>query len=152
MSKNLRELIQDYLQEAKLMQLATAVDNQPWTSSVWFAADNDLNIYWFSSTTRRHSHEILKNKKVAAAIVMPQTPKDTPRGLQLEGTAELLTDKKSIIKAILLFARKIFTKEQIELFMKNKKHPHRFYRIKPTQFVLFDALNFPDNARQEYNL
>jgi len=50
------------------MQLATALDNQPWVCSVWFAADKDLNIYWFSSTTRRHSGEVLKNKKVAAAI------------------------------------------------------------------------------------
>jgi uncharacterized protein YhbP (UPF0306 family) len=151
-NKNLRELIQDYLQEAKLMQLATAVDNQPWTSSVWFAADKDLNIYWISSTTRRHSNEVLKNKKVAAAICLPQTPKDTPRGLQLQGTAELLTDKKSIAKAIFLFARRIFTKAQIKQFMKDKNHPHRFYKITPTQFVLFDALNFSDNSRQEYNL
>lgn len=152
MNKNLRELIQDYLQEAKLMQLATVVDNKPWASSLWFAADNDLNIYWISSTTRRHSAEVLKNRKVAAAICLPQTPKDIPRGLQLEGTAELLTDKKSITKAIFLFARRIFTIAQIKQFMKNKEKPHRFYRIKPTQFVLFDALNFPDNSRQEYNL
>jgi uncharacterized protein YhbP (UPF0306 family) len=151
-NNNLRELIQDYLQEAKLMQLATAIDNQPWTSNVWFVADKDLNIYWFSSTKRRHSREILKNKKVAAAICLPQAPKDILRGLQLEGTAELLTDNISIVKAILLFARKIFTKEQIKQFMKNKKQPHRFYKITPTQFVLFDALNFPDNSRQEYNL
>ena len=152
MDKNLKKLIQDYLQEAKLMQLATVVENQPWASSVWFAADNDLNIYWISSITRRHSQEVLKNKKVAAAICLPQSPKDTPRGLQLEGTAELLTDKKSIVKAIFLFAGRIFTKTQIKQFMKDKNHPHRFYKITPTQFVLFDSLNFPDDSRQEYNL
>lgn len=150
--KNLRKLIEDYLKEAKLMQLATSSNNQPWVCNVWFAADKDLNIYWFSSTTRRHSKEVLKNKKVAAAIVLPHTPKDTARGLQLEGTAEVVKDKKTILKAILLFTGRIFTKNQIELFMKNKKWPHSFYKIKPTRFVLFDAVNFPENSRQEYNV
>lgn len=149
---DLKRLIREYLKEAKLMQLATAIDNQPWVCSVWFTADNDLNIYWISSTTRRHSGEVLKNKKVAAAIVLPQTPKDTPRGLQLEGTAELLTDKKSISKAILLYSGRIFTKTKIKQFMNDKKKPHRFYVIRPTRFVLFDAVHFPDNSRQEYDL
>lgn len=36
--------------------------------------------------------------------------------------------------------------------MEDEKKPHKFYRIKPTQFVLFDAVNFEDNWRQEYNL
>lgn len=35
----LKKIIEDYLKEAKLMQLATSVDGQPWVCSVWFAAD-----------------------------------------------------------------------------------------------------------------
>lgn len=148
---DIRRLIEEYLKEAKLMQLATSVNNQPWVCNVWFAADKDLNIYWFSSTTRRHSAEVLKNNKVAAAIVLPHTPKNTARGLQLQGKAEIVKDKKTLAKAILLFTRRIFTAKQIELFMKNKDKPHSFYKITPTQFVLFDVLNFPENSRQEYN-
>ena len=148
----LKKLIEDYLKEAKLMQLATAEDNQPWVCSVWFAADKDLNIYWFSSTSRRHSKEVMENQKVAAAIALPQTPKDTPRGLQLQGVAEQVTSKKDVRKAISLFVSRIFTKEQITNFMKLAGNPHKFYKIKPTQFVLFDAVNFPDNSRQELNL
>lgn len=88
----------------------------------------------------------------AAAFALPQTPKDTARGLQVEGIAELVTSKKGIAKAILIYAGRIFTKKQIEQFMKNKQYPHRFYRIKPTKFVLFDAVNFPENSRQEYEV
>ena len=149
---NLRKLIEEYLKEAKLMQLATSIDNQPWVCSVWFAADKDLNIYWFSSTSRRHSKEVMKNQKVAAAIALPQTPKDTPRGLQLQGVAEQVTSKRDVLKAISLFVSRIFTKEQITNFMKLKGNPHKFYKIKPTQFVLFDAVNFPDSSRQALNL
>lgn len=149
---DLETLIKGYLKEAKLMQLATSVDNQPWVCSVWFAADEDLNIYWISSTTRRHSDEAIKNPKVAAAIVLPHTPKDSARGLQLQGKAELLTKQEDIDKAAFLFTGRIFTEEKIKEFMASEKYPHRFYKIKPSQFVLFDTVNFPENSRQEYNL
>lgn len=150
--KDLRTLIKKYLQEARLMQLATVINNQPWVCSVWFAADEKLNIYWFSSITRRHSKEVMKNHKVAAAIVFPQTPSDRPRGLQLQGIAELLTKEKDINKAISIYAGRIFAKEKIKEFMQDDEKPHRFYKIKPTQFVLFDLVNFPNDPRQEYNL
>ena len=149
---NLRKLIEDYLKEAKLMQLATSVGNQPWVCNVWFGFDEGLNIYWISSTTRRHSKEVAKNPKVAAAIVLSHNPEDTPRGLHLEGKAEILTEQKDIDKAISVFAGRIFPREKISEFMESKTHPHRFYKIKPTQFVLFDAVNFPGNSRQEYKL
>lgn len=90
---NLKKLIRDYLKEAKLMQLATSVNNKPWVCSVWFGFDVDLNIYWFSSTKRRHSKEVMKNPKVGGAIVYPHTPKDPPRGLQFEGTAKMADNK-----------------------------------------------------------
>lgn len=134
------------------MQLATSVNNQPWICSVWFGVDENMNIYWLSSTTRRHSKEVLKNNKVAGAITLPQTPNDPPRGLQFQGVAELLTDEKEVKKAMSVYAGRIFFEKDILEFMKNKEKPHRFYRIKPTQFVLFDAVNFPENSRQELNL
>ena len=148
-----RKLIEEYLKEARLMQLATSVNNQPWVCSVWFAPDKELNIYWISSETRRHSQEVLKNNRVARAIVLPQTPQDKPRGLQFQGVAEELSGRKEILNAIALYVgRGIFSKEKVLQFMKDSETPHRFYRIKPTQFVLFDAVHFPNNARQELRL
>lgn len=149
---SLKKLIENYLRETQLMQLATSVNNQPWVCNVWFASDGDLNIYWFSSTIRRHSKEVLKNPKVAGAIVLPQTPKDPPRGLQFQGIAKLLTKQVDIKKATTLFEGRIFSKKQIKELMLHKNKPHRFYKIKPTRFVLFDAVNFPNSSRQELNL
>ncbi|OGH21287.1 MAG: hypothetical protein A2958_00605 [Candidatus Levybacteria bacterium RIFCSPLOWO2_01_FULL_38_13] len=145
----LKKLIKDYLEEAKLMQLSTCVDNQPWVCHVWFAADENLNIYWFSSTTRRHSREVMKNPKVSAAIVLPHTPEDIPRGLQLEGDAQLLTDEKDIQKARSVYEGRIFSKKVVNDLIKSKDSPHKFYKIKPRAFVLFDLVNFPENPRQE---
>lgn len=149
---NLKPLIQDYLQEARLMQLATAVGNKPWCCSVWFAADPDLNIYWFSGKNRRHSHEVLENHRVAGVIVLPQTPDDAPRGLQFEGIVEKLSDPGDIETAKKYYVGRIFPSEKVEDLMASAKNPHDFYRIRPTSFVLFDAVNFPENARQEYRL
>lgn len=148
----LLRLIKEYLNEAKLMQLSTSINNQPWVCSVWFAADEDLNIYFFSSNTRRHSKEITKNNRVAGAMVIPQTPKDLPRGLQFQGKVKLLTKKQDIDKAISVYGGRIFPISQIKEFMEDDETPHHFYKIKPTQFVLFDSVNFPENSRQEYNL
>lgn len=151
MNKDLKELIREYLKEAKLMQLATSLDGQPWVCSVWFAADNDLNIYWFSSVARRHSKEVLKNPKVAGAVVLPHTPNDPPRGIQFSGEATVLEDEAEIEKVISYYSGRIFTSEKIKEFMGDKDNPHKFYKIKPTQFVLFDVVNFPESSRQELN-
>lgn len=149
---DVKDLVREYLQNAKLMQLATSIDDQPWVCNVWFASDNDFNIYWFSSITRRHSKEVVKNSKVAGAIALPQTPEDKPRGLQFQGNAELLTENKDIDKAISVYADRIFSRDQIKKFMESKDRPHRFYCIKPTIFVLFDVVNFPDDSRREWIL
>jgi uncharacterized protein YhbP (UPF0306 family) len=148
--QQLKQFIQQYLEEAKMMQLATVADGKPWVCNVWFAADDNLNIYWFSSTTRRHSYEVAKDHNVAAAICLPQTPADSPRGIQLEGVAEQLTNPKDIALAMKHYVGKIFTLKQVKLFMASPGSPHRFYRIKPSSIVLFDAVNFPDQMRQEY--
>lgn len=150
--EKIKDLIKDYLKEAKMMQLATSVNDQPWVCNVWFAYDEDLNIYWFSSENRRHSKEVMNNQKVAAAIVLPLTPKDPPRGLQLQGMAEVLTKQGDIDKAISVYKGRIFDQETIDELMQDEEKPHKFYKITPTQFVLFDAVNFGDNWRQELNL
>jgi uncharacterized protein YhbP (UPF0306 family) len=149
----LKELIQNYLHEAKMIQLATVgADGKPWACSVWFASDADLNIYWFSATTRRHSAEVAKNPYVAAAICVPQTPADKPRGLQLEGTAELLTKPTDVAKAMKHYVGRVFTLKQVKEFMAHLDRPHRFYRITPESLVLFDTVNYPKNPRQELKI
>ena len=146
---DLRKLIEEYLDSARLMQLATAIDNQPWICSVWYAFDQNLNIYWFSSITRRHSQELKTNNKVAGAIVLPQQPSDPPRGLQFEGVALELNKKEDVSQARSNYQNRIFDGQTIDQLIANPVKPHRFYQVRPAKFVLFDTVNFPDNARQE---
>lgn len=149
---DLKNLILDYMEQQKLMQLASAADGSPWVCSVWFGFDENLNIYFFSSVTRRHSQEIEKDSRVAGAIAMPHEPSDPPRGLQFEGVAEKLDRADDIAQARETYQGRIFDVETIDGFMSHKERPHAFYRIRPSQFVLFDVVNFPDDPRQEYKL
>ena len=152
MKNELRKLIADYLDQQKLMQLATVKNGSPWVCSVWQAADEDLNIYFFSSITRRHSIEIESDQRIAGALALPQTTKDSPRGLQFEGTVEQLSDVGEVKFARSKYEGRIFDAESIDNFMNHEERPHRFYKITPSRFVLFDTANFPEDPRQEFNL
>lgn len=147
--RQLKKLIKEYLKEAKMMQLATVNNGKPWVCNVWFAVDNDLNIYWFSSTTRRHSIDVSKDPHVAAAICLPHTPSDPARGIQLEGVAEMITDPKDMAKATRYYIGRIFSVKQVKFYINSLEKPHKFYKITPNKFVLFDTVNFPDDSRQE---
>lgn len=132
------------------MHLASVSKNRPWVCNVWFASDEALNIYWLSSINRRHSAEIAQNNRVAGALCLPQTPQDKPRGLQFEGMAEVLEAQADVQEALNCYVDRIFSLTKIRELMEHPERPHKFYRIRPELFVLFDAVNFPDNPRQEW--
>lgn len=152
--KDLRKLVVEYLREAKLMQVATAKDNKPWAATVWYVHDDKLNLYFISRKSRRHSLEIKETPNVAGAITVPHTigSGEKVRGLQFEGVAEECSGK-DLEKARELYLAKYKTAEKIPL--ENLRDPNfiaTYYTIRPTMFVLFDEINFPDEPRQELKL
>ncbi len=150
--EKLHDLIAEYLKEAKMMHLATVRDGKPWTCNVWFAADKDFNIYWFSSRNRRHSEDVENDPHVAASIWIPSKPADESRGIQLEGAAERVTNPVEIAKSISIYAGRIFTLQAVKQYMASREYAHHFYRITPSSIVLFDTENYPENSRQELEL
>ena len=87
---DVRKLISEYFESAQLLQIITSINDQPWAATVFFAYDDDLNLYWISRTDRRHSQEINQNHNVAGVIVKYHTYSEKVRGIQLVGTAEEL--------------------------------------------------------------
>src|SRR3989344_6926656 len=148
---DLKNLIEDYLKEAKLMQIATSRDNKPWVASVWYVHDTDWNLYWISRHIRRHSLELKDNPNIAGAIVFPHTKGsgEKVRGLQFEGTAHDLTgdeELETLKKARKLYMEKYSMAEDIPV--KDLTNPDwiaTYYIVHPTTFILFDEINFPDN-------
>jgi len=134
-----------------MMQVATSRENQPWACTVYFATDEDLNLYWISLPTRRHSEEIRRNEKVAGTVVLPHTPGDEVRGIQFEGIAKELQGTEAR-EGLQYYAQRYGMDESAIEKILTGENPHVCYRITPKSFVLFDEVNFPDDSRQEYRV
>ncbi len=147
---DIKKLIKEYLEKARLMQVATSENNQPWVCSVYFAFDDKLNLFWISTPERRHSQEIYGNEKAAGTIVLPHTPGDKVRGIQFQGFAKRLTGAREMKYGMDVYATRMKMNPDRKKKILEGKDDHSPYQITPTTFVLFDVLNFPNNPRQEY--
>ena len=135
-----------------MMQLATISDGQPWCCSVYYVIDENLNLYWASWPTRRHSQEIKRNNKVAAAIPVEFTNGEKVIGIQVEGTAEEVSASPAIRKITEDYAGKFGrSAEWVDNFTAGKTK-HKLYKLTPVSFILFDDEHFPDDPRQEIKL
>ncbi|MDE1873822.1 MAG: pyridoxamine 5'-phosphate oxidase family protein [Candidatus Micrarchaeota archaeon] len=150
--ERVEELIRQYLDEAKLMQIATTNSGKPWVASVWYVSDSSLNLYFISRRKRRHSLELEQNHNVAGTVVTPHTvgSGEKVRGLQFEGTARECSGDE-IKRAKELYLRKYSKAEDIPLEkLQDKSFIAAFYIVSPQSFVLFDEINFPEEPRQEF--
>lgn len=144
------QLIRKYLQTVHTMQLATVRDGQPWCASVYFAPDDDLNLYWISTPGRRHSHEVEAHRQVGAAIAVRLKVGEKVVGIQVEGDAVRVTDSAELEHAARAYdARFHHDPAFIQDFIDGKRE-HKFYRLKPRLFVLFDERTFATDARKEW--
>lgn len=145
---NAQNLVVEYLDRARQMQIATSVDNQPWVATVYFAHDNAHNLYWISMPDTRHSQEIARNPNVAGTIVVDNTPGQPVRGIQFTGVAREIpnTEVKANIEAYAERFQRFTLGDEIA----NGVSPIKLYQIKPHSFVLFDQKNFPSQPRQEW--
>lgn len=147
----MRSLIKNYILNSKIMQVATVDDNQPWICSVYYVIDDELNLYWLSLPSRRHSKEIDKNSKVAIAIAVKT--EQPVIGIQAEGFAEKVSNPASIAEVMKKYTDKYSAGKDFYTNFIAGKNKHVLYKFKPTLFVLFDELNFTEpNSRQEWAL
>lgn len=141
-------LIRKYLDQGGVMQIASVRGDQPWICTVYYVADEDLNLYWLSLPERRHSREIASHNKVAAAVAIKH---DKPViGIQAEGTAEEVKDAQTIASIMKLYVDKYNAGKDFYNNFVAGKNQHRLYKIKPSLLVLFDEVTFKENTRQEW--
>jgi uncharacterized protein YhbP (UPF0306 family) len=139
MITDIEKTIREYLPGVIHMSLATSHDNKPWVCEVHFAYDDELNLYFMSKSTRRHSEEIAENPNVAGNIVRQHAVGEKPRGVYFEGKAEMLTNADT--------AKDIYFKR----FNLDKAPPeHEFYKITVAKYYLFDSLE--SSPSQKYEL
>jgi len=149
---NAKELVNKYLKESYMMQLATVSGSQPWICTVYYVLGEDNKIYWLSLPSRRHSKEINNHSKVAVAIPIRFINGKEVVGIQIEGKAIQLNPKPEQADIIKRYANKFGrSKEWVETYLNNKTD-HKLYEFTPKNIVLFDEVNFKEDPRQEYKV
>src|SRR5690348_4607055 len=110
---DVEKIIREYIDKSLHMSLATVSGNKPWVCEVHFVYDDNLNLYWRSLESRRHSQEIAKNPNVAGNIVRQHALGEYPHAIYFEGTAQQLTDKNEQQKIFPLFQKRLEADEDI---------------------------------------
>lgn len=103
--KKLRESVLKYLQEHNTMVLSSSIDNIPWSCAIFYASDG-FTLYFLSSTNTRHARNIAGNSRVSATITEDYKDWTKIRGIQLEGTAAMITSDEDKMKAIKVYLTK----------------------------------------------
>lgn len=148
---DLRKLIQEYLKGNQVMQIASVVDNNPWIATVYFVADSNLNLYWISRESRRHSQELSKNSHAAVTIVKQHTYGEKVRGLQAEGNVKRLKNEEA--EQGFFIYKSIFWVVEARANAIAGDHDSAFcYKFTPDRYVLLDEVNFPESPSQELKL
>jgi uncharacterized protein YhbP (UPF0306 family) len=86
----LEAVIREYLPRVSHLSLSTCAENVPWSCELHFGYDDDLNLYFRSLRSRRHSREIAANPAVAGSVATQHAAVQAPLGVFFEGTARLL--------------------------------------------------------------
>lgn len=77
----------------RIVVLATTGGDQPWVAPLEYTTDDDLNLYFFSTTEALHVRHLEANSAVAATVFEHRQPIVTPttttdlNGVQMECTA-----------------------------------------------------------------
>jgi len=147
---NIETVIRDYLPNIVHMSLATAASNKPWVCEVHFVYDDDLNLYFRSLPSRRHSQEISANPSVAGNIVKQHAAGEYPLGLYFEGQAALISDPAEREKLASLFKERLKIDTDI-LADAGNPDGHQFYRISVSDWYVFGKLE-DGQGGQKYHL
>lgn len=138
----LRRTVQAYLTAYNVLSLATYGPDGPWAASVFYVHQG-WTLYFLSASSSRHSVNLAADARVAATINPDYTDWRKIRGVQLEGSAALVTNPVELTRGFKAYQRKypFISQRQTPSELARALSSVRLYRIVP------DRLLFVDNSR-----
>lgn len=133
---DIEKIIFEYIDKSIHMSLATVSGDRPWVCEAHFVYDAQLNLYWRSLASRRHSQEIISNSNVAGNIVRQHSLEEYPHAVYFEGTAELLDDIEQQRMIFPLFQTRLSAEEGI-IEEAQQEDGHKFYKITVNNWYAF---------------
>ncbi|WP_067669423.1 pyridoxamine 5'-phosphate oxidase family protein [Nocardia miyunensis] len=145
-----RELLEEYVRDAKLMQLSTVCgDGTPTVCTVWYLPMfRPDRLYFVSRTDRLHSNNIRRNSAVAGAI-LDDPPVElglTARGVSFTGRARQLPGVGIDELARAFVGRWPNAAGVLDAMPEGAS---RMFEVVVGQWVLFDEKNFRGGPRRE---
>jgi uncharacterized protein YhbP (UPF0306 family) len=131
-------IIRDYIPQIIHMSLATVKDNKPWVCEVHFSYDDELNLYFGSSSKTRHAQEILGNSHVAGNIVTQHHKDQKVRCVDFEGIATPLSSEEAEKTAYRAYVKRYGESEGL-LNEIRKDGEFQFFKIAVDTFYVFDS-------------
>lgn len=152
MTASPRQLVTKYLSKHNVMQLATCSDDKPYAVNLHYYSDEAGNLYWISTRERRHSRELAANPNACVAIKVHENTLTEPWviGLTIEGTVECLGENPGQNIAV-AYQDKLGHPQKLMDDIRSGRNPHKFYKLTPTDYTLFDTKNFPKDPKQEWS-
>lgn len=127
------------------LSLATCYENRAWSTDRFFASDDSCQLHFVSSGTTRHCQQIADNPRVSVSISGTYTDWGTIKGLQLDGTASVVStsDHEDVVKTYMAkfpSLQKMYhaPENEQEKQIVTRLLESRFYRISPTWIRLID--------------
>jgi uncharacterized protein YhbP (UPF0306 family) len=145
---DVEKIVREYIDKTVHMSLATTAGGKPWVCEVHFAYDEDLNLYFRSSNSRRHSLEIAQNPNVAGNIVRQHALEESPKGVYFEGIAEHLAAGDEQNQAYKCINERLHAGDDI---LEQAQNPEgaQFYKITVKNFYVFGAFDDADMAKYQ---
>ena len=134
-----KEKALEFLNQSKLMTLATSVNDSPWAVTVNYAVTINNRLLFFSGPATRHCQDLLKNPQVAVAIRGENLKKRQIKGIQLIGTA-----RKAAAKQLSVFKKRHAWVDDYP--------DHELYEIIPDGLYYFDSDLFGHYFKVEVKL
>ena len=139
---DLEEQVLEYLRTHNTMTLGTCRDGVPWNATVFYASDG-FQLYFFSAPDSRHCTNLADNPRVAVTVQEDYRDWREIKGIQLEGTVELVDSVIAKGKALAVYARKypgiikLFTDPASGIYHKAFLKV-KFYRVTPERLYYID--------------
>lgn len=146
---HVEQIVREYIDKSLHMSLATVSGDKPWVCEVHFVYDDNLNLYWRSLKSRRHSQEIAANPNVAGNIVEQHTIDKIPHAIYFEGKAELIEDEVIIREVSSLFQARLGAGENI-IDDALTDDGHKFYKVTVENWYAFGK--FGGDKGQKHHL
>jgi uncharacterized protein YhbP (UPF0306 family) len=137
------QIIRQYLPQVIHMTAASVGSKgKPWSWEVHYAFDDDLNVYWVSSTAARHSQELAKNPNISGTIVVQHFLNQMGRGVSFEGMAERIEAVDEGHPGFVAYTSRFPDRKQplLDGYANNEPGARRLYKATVTDFYLADGI------------